>query len=99
MAGADMVASSSTDDNKKGGARKGYRGFITRLSYEEKELKTPTGGVDYVEDLLQTISPDEYGEAMRWILDIALTNDLNIQVILKYIRSFGKTALRKKLCG
>jgi integrase len=99
MARTGLVASPSTDNIRKSGARKKFRNLVARFSDEEKELETPTGGVDYVKDFLQTISPEEYRNAMRWILEIALTNELDIQVILKYIKSFGRAALRKKLHG
>jgi integrase len=93
------VASPSANHSQKGGARKEHRGSFTRFSYEEQKSETSPREVDYVEGFLQTISEGEYREVMRWILQISATNNLDMQVILKYIRTFGKGALRKKLRG
>jgi hypothetical protein len=99
MAGASMVAPTSTVDSEKGGAWRKYRSITARFSNENQELKTSSGEVDHVQNFLQTISPEQYREAMKWILEIAMTSNLDIQVILKYIRTFGRGALRKKLHG
>jgi hypothetical protein len=94
-----LVATTSAVNRKDSSSRRKYRDIIAGLTDEEKKLETPTRENDYVSNFLQSISGEDYRKAMSFILEIVKQSELDMKVILNYIKSFGATALRRKLRG
>jgi hypothetical protein len=94
-----LVASTSTISGKDNSSRRKYGDIIAGLTDEEKELETPSREDNYVDNFLQSISGENYKEAMRFILQIAKQSELDMRVIVDYIKNFGAPALRRKLRG
>jgi hypothetical protein len=99
LARSTVMAVVNSTHSKESSSRGKFSSVVSRFSVEEDESQAPTREDDYVSHFLETISPEFFRVAMKWILDIVSCRTLDMRVIIRYLQSFGKEALRRKLRG